>query len=431
MRVLRSEDRRRTDARGVLQPQLQRIHADLGRQHVDHALHGEGRDRRTGCAICRRLRSVANHVVANRTLCRNVIRRERTQAAVHHRRTGEGASLEPEDSVRGDQRAVFLDADLHPHRRAGCRAGGLEHFVAAHHQAHRQAGLLREQRGNRFEIGHGLAAEAAADLRGIDAQVADLHAEDLRGEGAHLEVALAGGPDLGLAIGITTRDACMRFDVRLMHGRGLELLLDHHIGLGKAGIEVAGHEFEPLRDVGWPGRRGLDPAREHVGEQQRRIGRHRFVHVDDVRQHFVIDLDQRQRLFGDAGADGSHRGDSVAFIQRLLARQDVACDVPEVHRDPLRADVVELLVREILRGDHRLHAGQRLCLGGVERPDHRVCVGRTQNAAIQHAGQPIVRAVQRFAGHLGNAVGTDRSGADPLEALHRVGNDRVVHSYLA
>ena len=135
---------------------------------------------------------------------------------------------------------------------------------------------------------------------GIDAQVADLHAEDLRGQRAHLEMALAGGPDLGLAIGVAARDAGVRLDIGLMHCRGLELLLDHHVGLREAGLEIAGLEFEPLRDVRGLRRRRLDAARDHVLEQQRRIGRHRLVHVDDVRQHLVVDLDQRQRFLRDA-----------------------------------------------------------------------------------------------------------------------------------
>jgi hypothetical protein len=33
--------------------------------------------------------------------------------------------------------------------------------------------------------------------------------------------------------------------------------------------------------------------------QQRRIGLHRLLDIDDVRQHVIIDLDQLARLFGD------------------------------------------------------------------------------------------------------------------------------------
>jgi len=64
----------------------------------------------------------------------------------------------------------------------------------------------------------------------------------------------------------------------------------------------------------------LDAAGNHVLEQQRRVGFHRVIDVDHMRQHLVIDLDQRQRLVGDdriGGGDGGdgrgpHRGPSRA-----------------------------------------------------------------------------------------------------------------------
>ena len=69
----------------------------------------------------------------------------------------------------------------------------------------------------------------------------------------------------------------------------------------------------------------------------------------DVRQYLVIDLDQRQRLLGGGGVDRGDGGDRVALIERLLARHDVARDVPEIDRDPLGADILEFVVREVLR----------------------------------------------------------------------------------
>ena len=242
---------------------------------------------------------------------------------------------------------------------------------------------------------------------------------------------LAGRPDLGLAVGVPAGQAGVRLDIGLVHRGGLELLLDHHVGLGEAGVEVADLELETLRDVGRLRRRRLDAAGDHVVEQQRRVVRHRLVHVDDVRQHFVVHLDQRRRLIGDRGAGGRDRGHRVALVQRLLARHDVARDVPEVHRDALGADVVEFLVRQVLRGDHRLHAGQLLGRRGVDRADARMRVRRAEDPAVQHAGQLVVAAVHRASRHLGHAVRTDRPGSHPLEALYGVGHDCVVHSYLA
>src|SRR5271168_2544917 len=93
----------------------------------------------------------------------------------------EAAGLELELALGGDDLAVLGGADLDPHRRARGRAGRLEGVLAAHHQLDGQAGLLRQQGCDRLEIDHRLAAEAAADLGRIDAQIADAHLEQAGG----------------------------------------------------------------------------------------------------------------------------------------------------------------------------------------------------------------------------------------------------------
>jgi len=56
-------------------------------------------------------------------------------------------------------------------------ARGLEDFFARHDHLHRTLGLARERDGERLEVDHGLAAEAAADLGGGDADLADVEPE--------------------------------------------------------------------------------------------------------------------------------------------------------------------------------------------------------------------------------------------------------------
>src|SRR6185312_13758134 len=99
-----------------------------------------------------------------------------------------------------------------------------------------QTGLLRERGGHWFAGGDGLAAEAAADLGRCDTQIAQARADDLRRLRAHLEMPLARGPDLALAVSLILRNAGVRLDIGLMHRGGLELLLDHDVGRGKACI---------------------------------------------------------------------------------------------------------------------------------------------------------------------------------------------------
>ncbi len=180
-------------------------------------------------------------------------------------------------------------------------------------------------------------------------------------------MALAGGPDLALAIRLVLGDAGVRLDVGLMDRRGLEFLLDHHVRGLEPRLHIAHRELKPLGNVRGFRRSRFDASGNHVLEQQRSVVGHGVVDVDDMRQHLIIDLDERRGMVGDAAADGGDGGDGVALVQRLLASQDVAGDVPEIHRDTLGADVVELLRRQIGGGHDGLDAGQRLGGRSVDR----------------------------------------------------------------
>jgi hypothetical protein len=152
------------------------------------------------------------------------------------------------------------------------------------------AGFAREHDGHRLDVDHGLAAERAADLRRVDAQVALLHAEQLRRVGADNEMPLARAPQLALSVGIDAGHAALRLDIGLMHGRSLERHLDDLVGFRETSCKIAQLVFDPLRNIGGL-RRRLDPAGDQVGKQQRRIRLHRLIDVDDMRPHLVIDLD--------------------------------------------------------------------------------------------------------------------------------------------
>ncbi len=167
----------------------------------------------------------------------------------------------------------------------------------------------------------------------------------------------------------------MRLDISLVDGGGLELLLDDHIGLVEALREIADRKFEPLSDIGRLCRRRLDTARDHVFEQQRCIGRHRLVDIDDVRQDLVIDVDQCCGFIGGRLVDRRNGGNGMALIKRLFARHDIAGDVPEILLDPLRSLILELMVGEIRAGDDRLDPGYFQRLRGVDRADARMRIG--------------------------------------------------------
>ena len=213
-----------------LMAQFQRIHADRLGAHVDHALDREGADRRARRAIRRRLRPVATRRRSRPRAVRDVVRRVGSTGSAFI--TGEPGKA-PAWNLKMPSAATILPSlvtptlahidepevgpvPLNTSSRVICRRTGRPDFA-------------RQHRRHRFQVGNGLAAEAAADFRRRDAQVADLAAEDLRGQRAHLKVALAGGPDFALPVRFHLGDAGMRLDVALMHRRGREFLLDHHV----------------------------------------------------------------------------------------------------------------------------------------------------------------------------------------------------------
>ena len=102
-----------------------------------------------------------------------------------------------------------------------------------------RAGLARERERHRLEEHRGLAAEAAADLRGGDAQLGDVHAEQRGADVAHHEMALGAAPELALAVGADAGEAGMRLDIALMGRLGLEAALDDDVGLGEALLDIA------------------------------------------------------------------------------------------------------------------------------------------------------------------------------------------------
>ena len=168
---------------------------------VDHAFHREGRHRRRRRAIGRGLRPVDQHFVADRPDVLEPVAGE----------GGHGAELGPHAAIgaagiaqsrlgRGD-RAVLAGADLDVDRGGAGRTRGAEHLVARHDQLDRPSGLARQRQRDRLGPDMGLAAETAADFRGGDAQLRDVHPEQLRAVLAVDEMALGADPQVGRAVG--------------------------------------------------------------------------------------------------------------------------------------------------------------------------------------------------------------------------------------
>ena len=399
---------------GVLQAEIDWIHVESLRQHVDRRFDGPGRDRRAGRTVGSDLGPVAHHVEAFDVDIVDVVAGEAAHAGRTDRRTREGACLHLHDAFGCDDTAVLGGADPDLDVAARRRTGGAEHLLARHRHLHWLARLLRQADGQRLEIDDRLAAEAAADLGRRHADLRGVDVQQFTAEAADLEMALRRRPELDLTVFGGAGQRGVRLDVTLMHCLGTVVALDDDLGLGKARSRVTFLELDALGDVRRRGGRRIGALGHHAFVQDRRTGLHRVGDVDDVRQHLVVDLDQSQRLLGDGlrnCRDGSH---GVAFVERLLARHDVARDVLQVHLHLAgRHDQVGLL-GEVLRRDDGLHAGQRFGLGGVDRADHGMGVRAAQHLADQLARKVEVGAKTGPTGDLVGAVGTIGARADPL-----------------
>ena len=153
--------------------------------------------------------------------------------------------------------------------------------------------------------------------------------------------------------------------------------------------------------------------------QDRRAVGHRLAHVEDRRQHLVLDLDQRRarprRCAGRSRRRPRRRGRGRAPSSRpgsCRPRSAAAGPAPS----PIVGDAVGGR-REVGGGDDGLDAGQRQRLRGVDALDDGVGVRAALDAAVEHAGQADVGAVLGAAGDLVGAVGPDRAGADDLVLL--------------
>ena len=371
---------------GVLEPEVDGVHAELVGEFVEHAFAGEHGLRRAGRAVGGNARPVDDHLVALDEHVRHVVGREHAHGAGAERAARIGAGFVDELGVHGDDGAVALAADLRRVDRAGRRAGGAEHVLAGHHHLHRATALLGELERERFEVDGGLAAETAADLA----------RDDTRMSPSSMPIAIAvmertpkwplgGTPNGRLAVLVEVADAGMGFDVALVHhGRG-ERTFDDHIGLGERGSSTSPLEMTCFLDQVGGRLRGLGQALgEQVVVQDRRIGRHRRECVRDRIKHLVVDHDRRgSRLCGLVGRrrDG---GNCMAVIEDLVAGQQV---VVEAFAAP-----AHLLARsgKVVRGDHRKNARHRLRRAGV---DARRC-------ARAHAGcaRPCRRACRAARG---------------------------------
>ena len=399
-----------TLAGGVLEPEVDGIHADSLGEFVDHGLAGEHGLRCAGCPVGGDARAVDHHLVALDEYVVDVVRRENAHRAGPERATGKGARLVDELGVHGDDGAVAFAADLGRVDRSGCRAGGAEHVLAGHHHLHGPAALFGQFDREGFQVDRGLAAESSADLAGDDADVALVHAERHCRHASHPEMTLGAAPDRRLAILVEIAHAGVRLDVALVDHRRHEGAFDDLVGLGERRVDVPLGDDLLLDEVG--GRRGR--FRQALGDeivvQDRRVRPQGLPRVGDRSEHFVVNDHGFGGRFGGLIGSGRDGGDRVAVVERLLAGKEVLVE-------PLAAEAEIGPVGKVGGGDDCQNAGHGLGGGCVDRTDARVGVRTAHDLAVQHAGQGVVGTEVGAPRYLFQPVGPNRSCTDVFQSL--------------
>ncbi len=169
----------------------------------------------------------------------------------------------------------------------------------------------------------------------------------------------------------------------------MEGVLDHEVGVGEAGRQVAAL----VPPVGVGVRVGAEVplaanVARHLGVQHGRVGREGRLGVEDGRQRLVLDLHERQRLLGHVGVLGGDGDDALA---------DVAHTVASEQRHVAQADADER-ARQVGAGEDGMDAGHAARGAHVEVDDARVRVGAAQALRPELSGAHHVGGKARLPG---------------------------------
>ena len=142
-----------------------------------------------------------------------------------------------------------------------------------------------------------------------------------------------------------------------------------------------------------------------VGVDRFRVGG--CVRIRERRQGLVVDDDRRGGPTGGLGVLGRHDRDGFAHEPHDVRRQD---------RLVAHLEAEGALARDVVGGEHRVHARDGERRADVDRADAGVRVGRAQGVAPEHALGDEVGTERELAPHLGDAVGPQRGLADSWPA---------------
>ena len=261
-------------------------------------------------------------------------------------------------------------------------AMGDERLLAVDHHAHASAGALREQSGDQLDVERlGAAAEPAADMRLDHTDARHVHVEDLRQHEVHVVRHLgAGMHGHAVALAVVVGDCGVHFHLVLAHLGAVVARLAHEIGLAKALLDAAELEHDVAFHIARTVR--MNVARALRQRCLRRVVCGQLAHLEP---------DQAKRPLRRGIVDGGDRGDRLAAIAHLVARQRVLAARNGKDAEGLVA---------IGAGDDRLHPRKPQGLRDVHFENLGVGVGAAVDAPCQHAGCDQIRSVFRSAANL-------------------------------
>ena len=145
----------------------------------------------------------------------------------------------------------------------------------------------------------------------------------------------------------------------------------------------------------------------------RRVGLQRFEHVEDRRQHLVLDLHLGGGFLRGALAGGNHGDHRLAFPADLLVSQNGFVLWTNLYQDQ---DGIEI-VRNIPGRNHPYDAGMLFSLRYVDRTDVGVMMRAAHHLEMQQAGKSPVGEIACLAGDMARRIRARPGLADFIEIV--------------
>jgi len=348
---------------------------------------------------------VREYAASSEAVARDVVGHGLQRARVEHAGDAVGAvaaAVQQRVQLHPADRTVFLHAGTDTHLHGVPAAVALEDLLAVEADLDRPAQLERRLADDDLVVEDvALSAEAAAVGTGDHADVGRRDLQHLGQRAVHVVRGLRAGPERQFAVAVDAADRGVLLDREVGVALEEKGVVEDLVSILQGLVHVAEVEAGALVDVTLLAVL-VDPW---LGVPQR------LLRGGDRAKRFVVDLDQLDRLAGRLLVPGDHRGDGVTDVAHLFAAERllVLADGQDAELD-----------RQVLTGQHEVHARVLFGARDVESDDSRVGQGRAKEPAVQHARQHQVVGEDRLPGHLGAAVHAAARLADDVELASAV-----------